>query len=232
MTAFITGVLLPLGYNFGSLITLVTLLIAVLHWRRPTGVTGWALAVFLLCDSILIAINILIQITAILDPSTPALLFLASLDASLYGLTTLTAFLLIVAAANLLGQWLSILTRAGLVLWLLLQWPLWHGYFFTMPAPGLENIFYNTQEPVLWYTLGIILFYQTLSIALALRHRRSVSQPLLAESIALLQSGHLLVTVIMPLRLIFVPTIFSFPAALMLLSGLIRHNKQEQAAAS
>jgi len=214
---------LPIVINAAALGLMLAVLFGMIFWSRPPSPVGPALAVLALSDSVLIGINLLIQVQGYVNATDPHLAVLTNLGVDVYALTTLTAFILAVAIGNVLREAYNVLIRAGLVLWVLFQGPLWQYELLSGPLEaGLSGIEINLESPMAFYAFMIILTYQGLTLWLVFRSRHHSRYKWLLWGLVVLQGGHILALIIPVLRVLGAATWVSAPAALLFGYSLFR----------
>ncbi len=125
------------------------------------------------------------------------------LTVTAFALMVLSAFWLIVAAAGLMKQALIIVSRAGLVGFVVLMWPLWNGQFF---PPGESETVYAPAGIVAAVMTAI---YIGLALGIAWAYRRQIRLSGLLVSLAVLLFGQLLTLMIPILRVADLPSLLT-----------------------
>jgi hypothetical protein len=219
MTWWIIGAVVV---NVVSLAALIGLLVMVLISRKLNGRVRWALLVYLVANIGLIGVFVLAESVELVDPTDVNIGYLGAVLIDAYALATLAAFLLVLVITNQLSDLLAVLTRAGLVLWLLFQIPLWRGWLFTVQSPGLIGLDINRDYLAAYYAVLVALSYQAMTIWLAVRHRDQFPVPGLAMSIILLEIGYVLALLLPGVRELMVPNWFTLVAVAIIGCGLHR----------
>ncbi|MBN1964455.1 MAG: hypothetical protein JW910_07400, partial [Anaerolineae bacterium] len=125
--------LVSLMLNTLALTTMVGVFVLALTWRREAGVIGLAVGVVLAADITLIGINIVLLFAESAPvPDYTVFEFLVPLGVDVLALVIIVSFIAMTVFANVLGEGLGVMMRAALVLWVLLQLPLWRGDVLTL----------------------------------------------------------------------------------------------------
>lgn len=209
-----------------SLTLMMSVLAGVMIRQWPGQQVRTGLAVFLAGMSVFLAIHLLALLLATRNPADPTITYLANLFISTYALMAVMAFFLIIALAGMLGQTLGVLTRAGLVLWLLFQIPVWQGDLYavlTGTDQGVVVVQPNLDSAGTVFVLVVMLFYQMLTIGLAYRYWQRIRQKWLAAGLVLFQVGQVL-TILPFVEQRFLMIWLAAPVAVLIGYGLIKDN--------
>ncbi len=173
-------------------------------WRSVGMPVGDLLSIFLVTQALLnlsvtgLYFNrLFLGATAILEDGFNKLTIAA------FALTVLSAFWLIVAAAGLMKQAFVVVSRAGLVGFVVLLWPLWNGQFF---PPGESETFYAPAGVV---AAVVTMIYIGLALGIAWTYRRQIRPTGLLLSLSALLFGQLLTLLIPVLRVADLPSLLT-----------------------
>jgi putative methionine-R-sulfoxide reductase with GAF domain len=189
-------------------------LLILLTWQRPAGSMGGALLRLMASLVFLNASVIGMYLSGLLlgEKSYIAVL-LTNLSVDAFALSGLMAFGLIVHAAGQMKDFWQLYSRAGVVAFVLFQWPLWNGDLFTHTGSVVGMLDHYTLAGAL---AGLInASYLIYGLALTYVWRRRINLPLLVLGVGLLLGGQLFTLVFAPLRQI------SFPSVMASVVGLI-----------
>jgi len=198
-------------------LTLSVLLLAL--WQHPGEAIGRALIQFLaivgfynLCVMLLMAGTIL---------AYPPTVEFITVNLSINGflLSVVGAFSLVITLAGKMKQAFQVIARAGVVIWLVLQWPLWNGGFFSRDVPYHRMVDYTPAGLV---GMAAAVIYIGMTLGAAWVYRRRIDQRLILGSIALLLIGQLLTLVNPTLREIGLPSLISAVVSAALGYSLVR----------
>ncbi len=208
--------LLTFGLSFSVLMLAV--------WQNPGTPLGRALNTFLASLVLLNLTVIGVLVTQLLGNggngvSTANVVF-SNLSLFAFSLSTLTAFALIVTAAGLMKQAFQVISRAGMVALLLLQWPLWNGNLFTV-APTTQNALQTYNDAGL-VAAAFEVVYIVMGLTLAVRYRRRIGQPALLISTGIAFSAQFLALLFPFLRAISFPSLVASLVAGILGYSLVR----------
>lgn len=198
---------LLLVLNTMSMVISMSVLILAL-WQNPGTAVGAALVRFL---GSLVFLNASVAgmfISMILYGGQSSLgrLF-NTLSLTAFAFTSLMAFGLIVHAADKMKEALQVISRAGVVGLLVMQWPLWNGQLFN-ETPIVADML-NIYKPAGIFAGAINGFYVVLGIILAWHWRRRINQPTLIIGLMVLLIGEGLTLLFPTLRRIAFPSIIS-----------------------
>jgi putative methionine-R-sulfoxide reductase with GAF domain len=193
--------------NGAALVIALSVLILAL-WQDPGTPLGGALVRFM---GSLVFLNATVAGTFISlliygEAAILARLF-NTLSLTAFGLSALMAFGLIVHAAGEMKGALQVISRAGVVGLVLMQWPLWNGELFT-EAPSVTQMLY-TYKPAGIFAALITGFYVVFGIVLAWAWRRRINQPTLIIGLTVLLIGNGLTLILPAFRQIALPSLLS-----------------------
>ncbi len=203
MSPVISLILLSIN-TLTFVLSLSVLVLAV--WQNPGTPMGRALSAFLASLVFLNATVILRLTNELFLGVSPVLELIAvylSVDA--FAVCSLTAFALIITSAGLMKQAFQVITRAGVVALVIMQWPLWNGQLFAAASQPAELLNVYTQAG--FVSACVNLFFVGAGLIMAWVHRRRIGQPALLISVALLLVGQALTLIFPPLRLISFPSL-------------------------
>ncbi len=198
--------LLLLSVNLLTFILSLSVLMLAL-WQNPGTPTGRALNTFLGSLVFLNLTVVLVLVNELFLGASPSLTQIAG-NASIiaFSLTTLTAFALIITAAGMMKQALQVISRAGIVYLVLMQWPLWNEQLFQSPSTAMNAMTAYAQAGLVGAAVN--LAYVLLGLAAVWAYRRRV-EPALLISISVLFVGQGLTLLLSSLRVILFPSLLT-----------------------
>lgn len=220
-----------LGLDIVALVLMGSVLAGVLIRRWPGQPVRTGLAIFLAGLSVSLVIHLAALLVASHHPSDPAITCLVNLFIGTYILMTMTACFLVIILAGVLGQGLDVAVRTGLVLWLLFQIPIWQGDLFTIGTGtdlGVLTIHLNLELAGTGFVLGVMLFFQVLTVGLAYHYRRRIHQEWLVAGLVLFQIGQVL-TILLIDQYRFLTIWLAAPMAVLIGCGLIQAGRHPSA---
>src|SRR5207249_7365301 len=99
-----------------------------------------------------------------------------------------TTFALMVTLAGAMKQAYQVLARAGVVIFILLQWPLWTGGFFETGTPLNPMVRYTAAGSV---AAVAALVYVGMTLFTIWRYRRRINQDAILVGIVILLAGQI-----------------------------------------
>jgi putative methionine-R-sulfoxide reductase with GAF domain len=189
-------------------------------WQNPGTAIGWALVRFLASLVILNAgvTGLFFSTFFFGEQSSVGKVFnLFSLTA--FALSSLMAFGLIIHTADKMREALQVVSRAGVVALIVMQWPLWNGQFFDDTLAISDML--TAYKPAGILAGGITAFYILSGIFLAWYWRR-IHQPTLIFGLTVLLIGHGLTLIVPALRQIAFPSMLSTVVGTMIGFLLVR----------
>lgn len=209
-----------LSINVLTFILSLSVLVLAL-WQNPGTPTGRALNTFLACLVFLNATVILRLVNELLFGSMSSIEVIATyLSVDAFALCSLTAFALVITAAGLMKQAFQVIARAGVVYFVLMQWPLWTGQLFTSLRQTGDVLAGYTQAGLV--SAAVNLVYVGMGLIMAWLYRRRIGQSALLISITLLLVGQALTLLIAPLRVISFPSLLASIVSSILGYSLVR----------
>ena len=137
-----------------------------------------------------------------------------------YALALITTFILVVVAAGLLGDLWSILLRAALVLWMLLQLPLWRGEMYAVNGAIPERMLLDLSRPVTQFTMLLLTGYMFMTVGLVLRYRMQITPCCLVPGLLMIIGGYLGSLIWPALWVLSVSNWLAIPAVIVMGRGL------------
>ncbi len=198
-------------------LTLSVLLLA--FWQHPGDAVGRALIQFLAIVGFY-NLSVMLMMAGMILAYPPALEFIV-VNQSINGflLSVVGAFSLVITLAGKMKQAFQVMARAGVVIWLVLQWPLWNGGIFSRDTPYHLMADYTSAGLV---GVAAAIIYIAMTLSAAWLYRRRIDQPLILGSIVLLLLGQLLSIVNPTLREIGLPSLISAVVSATLGYSLVR----------
>jgi putative methionine-R-sulfoxide reductase with GAF domain len=198
-------------------LALSVLMVAV--WQRPGDPLGRAVIQFLAVLSFY-NLSVLFMLAALILGNPPMIAMIAAnLTVIGFALCVISAFSLVVTMAGVMRQALQVLARAGVVIFLLIQWPLWFGGFFNVSAPDHLMREY-TPAGIVAAAAGLIYIVLTLGVIWV--YRRRIDQPTILAGIVLLLAAQLVTLFDADLREVGFPSLISVVVSAVLGYNLIR----------
>jgi putative methionine-R-sulfoxide reductase with GAF domain len=167
-------------------ITLSVLILAL--WQNPGDAVGRAVSQFLAALAFYNFTVMLTMATLMLNPPTALSMIVTNLSIVGYGLCIITAFAMIITLAGMMKQAFQVIARAGVVILILIQWPLWNGQFFTNDAP------YHMMAsfaPAGLVAGGVVLVYIVGTFVAGIVYRRRI-EPAILLGVGVLLLGQVL----------------------------------------
>ncbi|MCC7448906.1 MAG: GAF domain-containing protein [Anaerolineae bacterium] len=198
-------------------LTLSVLLLAL--WQHPGEAVGRTLIQFLAIVGFYNLSVMLLMAGTIL--AYPPVVEFVTVNLSITGflLSVVGAFSLVITLAGKMKQAFQVIARSGVVVALVLQWPLWNGGFFSRDVPYHLMADYTPAGLV---GMAAAVIYIGMTLGAAWVYRRRIDQPLILGSIALLLIGQLLTLVNPTLREIGLPSLISAVVSAALGYSLVR----------
>ncbi len=163
-------------------ITLSALMLAL--WQHPGDRMGQAVVQFLGALGFY-TLAVLFMLAGLILKYPPMLVTIAeNLGVAGFALCVLSAFSLVVTSAGMMKQALLVVARAGVVIFILFQWPLWTGRFFNADSVMMEE--YASSGVVAAVTL---LTYIVMTLVAVWVYRKQIGQPAILFAIVLFLVG-------------------------------------------
>lgn len=216
--------------NGVALLGMIGVLWLALRWRRTVKLPGLALSVLVVTEIVLISINLVILVVERASPlDQHTLQLLAVLGVDVLALVVIVGFIAMTVFAGVLGQALAVMVRAALVLWGLLQWPLWQGEVMTLYYQATTGLWIETHTSAGLFMVLLLVLYVVLTWGLVIYYRQQLRQFWLVAGVVVLQLGHLVPVLLPALHRASLVTWMAVPAFMLFGMGLRR---AEQAAVS
>lgn len=185
-----------------------------------------ALTLFLTLELAMVGVlALLVGLASDADSPRFSVWILTNLAVSTYGLTSIVAFMIVIALVNLLRGPFVVLLRAVFILWILLQWPLWISTLLTVGAETSIQFSFEARPAVFLYIVGLLLFCQGVTIALAIRYRRRIGLASLTWAIVLSQAGNALVLFFPALRTPLLVSILALVVAALIIYAMLQDQR-------
>jgi putative methionine-R-sulfoxide reductase with GAF domain len=170
-------------------LTLSVLILAL--WQSPGDQVGRAVSQFLGALAFYNFTVMLAMATLMLEPPEDLSIIVINVSIVGYALVIISAFSMIVTMAAMMKQMAQVVARAGVVILVLMQWPLWSGQFFMHDGPYHRMATFATAGLVAG---GVVVAYVVMTFVVAYMYRARL-EPAILLGVGILMLGQLLALV-------------------------------------